>query len=212
MILSPQNQCLLKSSVILPSWISFLFSRIERIFTQVETHANTSLQTNIPQNEASKAVTALELHFLCPNKESDSIFIIMTSVIIGKWHHNHRNDTSATSILCQTDVKCKNRNWYIIEIRIRNVITNVNDVIISQDAHFRSNMTLNVFHIYDEKRRCKMPERYKPDVTAHSVTIWKTKIQRSTQRYKMSSAWKCLFCALFHKLPNRAERYQTHQP
>lgn len=36
------------------------------------------------------------------------------------------------------------------------------------------NVTFNVFHIYDENRRCKMPERYKPDEAAHSVTVVKT--------------------------------------
>ena len=162
--MSPQNQCLLKSSVILPSWISFLFSRIERIFTQVETHANTSLQPNIHKKRSSEGSCSLwGFVFLCLDKESDGIFIIMTSTLIGKWHQNHRNDTSATSILCQKDVKCKNQNWYIIEIRIRNVISREYDVTISQDAHFWPNVTLNVFHIYDENRKCKMPERYKPD-------------------------------------------------
>ena len=61
-----------------------------------------------------------------------------------------------------------------IEIRIKDVISIRNDVTISQDAHFWPNVTLNVFHIYDENRRCKMPERYKPDEAVHSVTIGKT--------------------------------------
>ena len=74
------------------------------------------------KKKLQRLITPLELHFLCPNKESDSIFIIMTSTLIVKWHHNHRNDTSATSILCQKDV---NRRIFLcdrIEIRIREVI------------------------------------------------------------------------------------------
>ena len=82
------------------------------------------------KTKLQRLIKPLELLFLCLDKGSDGIFIIMTSVIIGKWHQNQKNDTSVTSILCQTDVKCKNRNWYIIEIRIREVISDKNGTII----------------------------------------------------------------------------------
>ena len=70
-----------------------------------------------------------------------------------------------------------NRRIFIcdrIEIRIKDVISSRNDIIYPENAHFWPNVTLNVFNIYDEKRRCKMPERYKPDEAAHSVTVGKT--------------------------------------
>ena len=78
-ILSPQNQCLLKPTRILPSWIHLQFSPVEKIFSQVETHANTSLQPNIRKKRSSEGSCSLwSFVFLCPYIKSDSIFVEMT--------------------------------------------------------------------------------------------------------------------------------------
>ena len=57
---------------------------------------------------------------------------------------------------------------------IKDVISSRNDIIYPQDVHLRPNVTLKEYYIYDKQRRCKMPERYKPDEAAHSVTVGKT--------------------------------------
>ena len=150
--LSPQNQCLLKPTLILSSWIPLLFSPVEKIFSQVETHANTSLQPNIHKIWSSKGCCSLwRFVFLYPYIKSDSIFIETTppvnicdvikacfdiinagrnQALNVKWHQNQKNDACATSISCQKGV---NRRIFFcdrIEIRIREVISDENDTII----------------------------------------------------------------------------------
>lgn len=62
-----------------------------------------------------------------------------------------------------------------IEIRVREVILNEFDITYPQDAHFRPNVTLKEYYIYDKQRRCKMQERtYKPDGNEHGISIGKT--------------------------------------
>ena len=151
LILSPQNQCLLKSSVILPSWKPFSFSKVEKKILTSWNPYKYGITIKYPhKKKLQRLIKPLELLFLCPNKESDSIFIIMTSTLIGKWHHNHRNDTSATSILCQKDV---NRGIFLcdrIEIRIRAVIFDENDTIIRKMLIF-GQMWLLTYSIYMTK-------------------------------------------------------------
>ena len=144
-ILFPQNQCLLKSCEILPSPIPLQFSPVEKIFSQVETHANTTLQPNIRKKRSSEGSCSLwSFVFLCPYIKSDSIFIEMTPPVIisdvikacfdiinaggnhvsnVKWHQNLKNDTCATSISCQMDVNRRILLCDRIEIRIREVIS-----------------------------------------------------------------------------------------